>query len=93
MRSVKRRLTEFPVAALQHLGLLIAFVLLMAATGFAGAHPVLTPLLVFVFSIPYLVASVVTRRAGFLYATMLLGAVAYFLACHALGAPATSFPL
>lgn len=34
-----------------------------------------------------------TKRAHFLYATMLLGAVSYFMACYALGAPAAWFPL
>ena len=53
----------------------------------------MTASLVFVFSCPYLVAAVATRRAHFLYATMLLGAVAYFLVCYALGAPAAFFPL
>ena len=50
-------------------------------------------IVVFAFSLPYLVAAVVTRRAGFLYATMLLGAVSYFYGCNALGAPGTFFPL
>ncbi len=90
---VKRILSAFPAATLQHLGLLIAFVLLVAAHGFAAAHPALASILIFVFSLPYLVASLVTKRANFLYATMLLGAVSYFLACHALGAPASTFPL
>ncbi len=90
---VKKRLSAFPAKALQHLGLLIAFVLLLAASGFVVERPVLTALLVFIFSLPYLVVSVATKRASFLYATMLLGAVAYFMACHALGAPTKLFPL
>ena len=83
----------FPAKVLQLLGLLIGFVLLVAASGFAGTHPVLTAVLVFVFSLPYLLAAVATRQAHFLYATMLLGAASYFLACHALGAPGASFPV
>ncbi|HDZ45079.1 MAG TPA: hypothetical protein ENH80_14195 [Phycisphaerae bacterium] len=90
---MKKRLSAFPANILQNLGLLLAFVLLMAANGFTGDRPVLTTVLVFVFSLSYLVASAVTRRASFLYGTMLLGAVSYFLACNALGAPGTSFPL
>jgi len=90
---VGRRLTAFPAEALQHLGLLIALVLVIAAKDFAGERPGLTAGLVFAFSLPYLMAAVVTRRAHFLYATMLLGAVAYFLTCYALGAPAQSFPI
>ena len=90
---MRRKLSKFPGEAIQHLGLLIAFVLLVAAHEFAATHPALTAILVFVFSLPYLGASVVTRRANFLYATMLLGAVSYFLACHALGMPGASFPL
>ncbi|KKL19727.1 hypothetical protein LCGC14_2462560, partial [marine sediment metagenome] len=73
--QVKRRLTAFPSRVLQHLGLLIAFVLLMAANEFAAEHPVLTAVLVFAFSLPYLIASIVSGRANLLYATMLLGAV------------------
>jgi nitrate/TMAO reductase-like tetraheme cytochrome c subunit len=88
-----RRLLAFPSEALRHLGLLIAFVLIVAANGFAASHPVLTSVLVFLFSLPYLAASLVTKRASFLYATMLLGAASYFMACYALGAPGASFPL
>lgn len=90
---MRRKLAAFPSGALQHLSLLIAFVLLIAAKGFAADHPPLAAGLVFIFSLPYLVAAVVTRRAHFLYATMLLGAVSYFLTCYALGAPATCFPV
>jgi len=90
---VGRRLTAFPAEALQHLGLLIALVLLIAAKDFAGERPGLAAGLVFAFSLPYLMAAVATQRAHFLYATMLLGAVAYFLTCYALGAPALSFPV
>ena len=90
---MKRTLSAFTAGILQHLGLLTAFVLLVAAHEFVDAHPALTAVLVFIFSMPYLVAAVVARRASFLYGTMLLGAVAYFLACHALGAPGTLFPL
>ena len=90
---IKRLLSAFPAATLQHLGLVIAFVLLVSAHGFAAEHPGLASILIFVFSLPYLLASLVTKRASFLYATMLLGAVSYFLACHALGAPGSTFPL
>ncbi|KKL53683.1 hypothetical protein LCGC14_2272990, partial [marine sediment metagenome] len=90
---VKRKLSAFPAKALQHLGLLIAFVLIVAAGTFTVERPVLASVLIFAFSLGYLVASVVTRRASFLYGTMLLGAVSYFMACHALGAPGNSFPL
>lgn len=70
---MKKRVSAFPTNALQNLGLLLAFVLLMAANGFTGDRPVLATVLVFVFSLSYLLASVVTRRARLLYATMLLG--------------------
>ena len=93
MGHVRRILSSFPSIALQHLGLFIAFVLVLAAHEFAATHPALTAILVFIFSLPYLLASIVTRRASFLYGTMLLGAVAYFQACHALGAPRATFPL
>ena len=89
----RRRLPVFPAEFLHRLGLLIAFVLLVAAGEFSSAHSGLTAGLVFVFSLGYLIASVRTRRAGFLYGTMLFGAVAFFLMCHGLGAPGTSFPL
>lgn len=90
---IKRLLSAFPAATLQHLGLFIAFVLLVSANEFTAAHPGLASGLIFVFSLPYLLASLVTKRASFLYAMMLLGAVSYFLACHALGAPGSTFPL
>jgi len=89
---MKRKLVS-PGEALQHVGLLAAFLLLIAANEFADTHPALMSVVVLIFSLPYLVASVVTRRAGFLYGTMLFGAVSYFFACHALGAPGASFPL
>jgi nitrate/TMAO reductase-like tetraheme cytochrome c subunit len=73
--------------------LLLAFTLLMAGTGFVTERPALAAILVFLFSLPYLGASVATKQAHFLYATMLLGAVSYFMACYALGAPAVWFPL
>jgi nitrate/TMAO reductase-like tetraheme cytochrome c subunit len=78
---------------LQHLSLLIGLVLLIAAKGFIVVHPALAAVLVFVFSLPYLVVAVVSRRAYFLYGTMLFGAVSYFYTCYALGAPGASFPL
>ncbi|MHC4715412.1 MAG: hypothetical protein ACYS5V_00430, partial [Planctomycetota bacterium] len=90
---MKRILSLSYAEVSQHLGLLAAFVLLVAAHQFVDAHATLTAVLVFLFSLPYAIASVVSRRATFLYATMLLGAVSYFLACHALGAPGTLFPL
>jgi len=90
---VRNRLATFPAEALQHLGLLIAFILLLAGSGFATAQPALAAGLVFVFSCFYLVAATTTARAHFLYPTMLLGAASYFLVCHALGAPGTLFPL
>ena len=83
----------FPAEFLHRLGLLIAFVLIMASTEFNSRHPFLTSGLVFSFSLGYLFASVITRRAGFLYGMMLFGAVSFFLMCYGLGAPATSFPL
>jgi len=72
---------------------LIAFVLLVAANEFATSHAALVAILVFIFSLAYLPASVVARRANLLYGTMLLGAFSYFLACYALGAPGTTFPV
>jgi hypothetical protein len=72
---------------------LIAFVLIVACTEFNSAHPFLTAGLVFIFSLGYLFASVVTRRAGFLYGAMLFSAVSFFLMCYGLGAPVASFPL
>ena len=90
---MKRKLIASSGDLLQNLGLLTAFVLLISASEFAVAHPALMSVLVFIFSLPYLIAAVVSRRASFLYATMLLGAVSYFFGCHALGAPGTSFPL
>jgi hypothetical protein len=71
----------------------IAFVLIVASTEFNSTHPFLTAALVFIFSLGYYSASVITRRAGFLYGAMLFSAVAFFLACYGLGAPLTSFPL
>jgi len=73
--------------------LLIAFVLVVASPEFNSTHPYLTAGLVFVFSLGYLVASVITRRAGFLCGAMLFCAVSFFLVCYGLGAPITSFPL
>ena len=90
---MKRKLSAFPAVALQHLGLVIAFALLVAAKDFTYGHPALAAILVFVFSLPYLAASLVTKRANFLYGTLLLGAVSYFLTCGALGSPDESFPL
>jgi len=90
---VRNRLAAFPAEALQHLGLLIAFILLLAASGFATAQPALAAVLVLVFSCFYLAASVATARSHFLYPTMLLGAASYFLVCHAFGAPGEAFPL
>ncbi len=90
---MKKRVSAFPTNALQNMGLLLAFVLLMAANGFTGDRPVLAAVLVFVFSLSYLLASVVTRRARLLYATMLLGTVSYYLACNSMGASSGWFPL
>ncbi len=89
----RRRLSVFPAEPLHRLGLLIAFVLIMASTEFISTHSFLTGGLVFIFSLGYLFASVITRRAGFLYGAMLFSAVSFFLICYGLGAPVTSFPL
>ena len=89
----RRRLSVFPAEPLHRLGLLIAFVLIVACTEFNSAHPFLTAGLVFIFSLGYLFASVITRRASFLYGAMLFSAVSFFLMCYGLGAPVTSFPL
>jgi nitrate/TMAO reductase-like tetraheme cytochrome c subunit len=89
----RRRLSVFPAEPLHRLGVLIAFVLIVACTEFNSAHPFLTAGLVFIFSLGYLFASVTTRRAGFLYGAMLFSAVSFFLICYGLGAPVTSFPL
>ncbi len=90
---MKGRLPKVSAEALHGLVLLIAFTLLMAGTGFVTDRPALAAILVFLFSLPYLAASIVTKQAHFLYATKLLGAVSYFMACYALGAPAVWFPL
>lgn len=90
---MRRRLAALPARMLQYLALLIAFALLIASSEFCSAHPVLSAILVLAFSMAYLVASVAAKKAEFLYGTMLFGAVSYFLACHALGAPETTFPL
>ena len=89
----RRRLSVFPAELLHRLGLLIAFVLIVASTEFISTHSFLTAGLVFIFSLGYLFASVITRRAGFLYGAMLFSAVSFFLICYGLGAPVTSFPL
>jgi nitrate/TMAO reductase-like tetraheme cytochrome c subunit len=89
----RRRLSVFPAEPLHRLGLLIAFVLIVACTEFNSAHPFLTAGLVFIFAMGYLFASVITRRASFLYGAMLFSAVSFFLVCYGLGAPVTSFPL
>jgi len=89
----RRRLSVFPTGPLHLLGLLIAFVLIVASTEFNATHPYLTATLVFIFSLGYLAASVITRRAGFLCGAMLFCAVAFFLLCYGLGAPVQSFPL
>jgi len=89
----RRRLSVFPAEPLHRLGMLIAFVLIVACTEFISAHSFLTAGLVFIFSLGYLFASVITRRTGFLYGAMLFSAVSFFLMCYGLGAPVTSFPL
>ena len=90
---MKRRLSALVPEWIQLFGLLIAFIVFVAGKGFAVANPVLAAILLFVFSAAYLVASIASKRAHFLYGTMLIGAVSYFLTCHALGAPGASFPL
>ncbi|MFC1736960.1 NapC/NirT family cytochrome c [Candidatus Hydrogenedentota bacterium] len=89
----RKRFLVLSSEALQGLGLLLALILLMAGIGYAAARPGLASLLVFLFSLPYLVAAVVSRRAHFLYPHMLLGAVAYFMLCFAMGATLMWFPL
>jgi len=89
----RRRLSVFPAEPLHRLGVFIAFVLIVASTEFISTHSFLTAALVFIFSLGYYSASVITRRAGFLYGAMLFSAVAFFLTCYGLGAPLTSFPL
>ena len=89
----RRRLSVFPAELLHRLGVVIAFVLIVASTEFNSAHSFLTAGLVFIFSLGYFFASVTTRRAGFLYGAMLFSAVSFFLICYGLGAPITSFPL
>ena len=85
----RRRLSVFPAELLHRLGVLIAFVLIVASTEFISTHSFLTAGLVFIFSLGYLFASVTTRRAGFLYGAMLFSAVSFFLTCYGLGAPVT----
>ncbi|MHC4116546.1 MAG: NapC/NirT family cytochrome c, partial [Planctomycetota bacterium] len=89
----RRRLSVFPAEPLHRLGMLIAFVLIVACTKFNSTHSFMTAGLVFIFSLGYLFASVTTRRAGFLYGAMLFSAVSFFLVSYGLGAPVTSFPL
>ena len=89
----RRRLSVFPAEPLHRLGLLIAFVLIVASRDFNSTHPFLAAGLVFLFSLGYLFASVITRRASLLYGGMLFSAVSFFLICYGLGAPVTSFPL
>ncbi|MGB2863465.1 MAG: hypothetical protein WBC05_09090 [Sedimentisphaerales bacterium] len=89
----RRRLSVFPAEPLHRLGVFIAFVLVVASTEFNSTHPFLTAGLVFIFSLGYYFASVITRRAGFLYGAMLFSAVSFFLICYGLGAPLISFPL
>ena len=90
---MKRKLSASPADILLHMGLVTALVLLLSAYEFAGEHAAATSGVVFIFCLPYLAAAIASRRANFLYGTMLLGAVAYFLACYALGAPACTFPV
>ena len=90
---MKKVLAKLPGEGLQHLSLLVCLVLIVAAKDFILEQPAISALVVFLFSLPYLAASVFTRRAHLLYATMLLGAVSYFFSCHALGAPGASLPL
>ncbi|MHC4532467.1 MAG: hypothetical protein ACYS6K_00795, partial [Planctomycetota bacterium] len=59
----RRRLSVFPAEPLHRLGLLIAFVLIVASREFNSTHPFLAAGLVFIFSLGYLSASVITRRA------------------------------
>ncbi len=59
---IKRLLSAFPAATLQHLGLLIVFVLLMVARDFATAHPALASILIFIFSLGYLAHRMVGAR-------------------------------
>ena len=89
----RRRLSVFPAEPLHRLGLLIAFVLIVASREFNSTHPFQTAGLIFIFSLGYLFASVITRRAGLLYGGMLFSAVSFFLISYGLGAPITSFPL
>lgn len=90
---MKSRLPGMWAEALHGLAVLLAFTLLMAGTGFVTQRPALATVLVLLFSLPYLVAAVVTKRAYFLYAFKLLGASAYFMGCYASGAPVLVFPL
>ena len=89
----RRRLSVFPAEPLHRLGVLIAFVLVIASKEFNSTHPFLTGALVLVFSLGYYSASVITRRAGFLNGAMLFSAVSFFMISYGLGAPVTSFPL
>jgi nitrate/TMAO reductase-like tetraheme cytochrome c subunit len=92
--KVKRqRLSVFPAELLHRVGLLIAFVLIVASREFNSTHPFLTAALVFIFSLGYLFASVTTQRSGFLYGALLFAAVSFFLMSYGLGASVTSFPL
>ena len=93
MQVKRQRLSVFPAEPLHRLGVFIAFVLIVASTEFNSTHPFLTAGLVFIFSLGYLFASVITRRSGLLYGAMLFSAVSFFLMCYGLGAPITSFPL
>ncbi len=74
------------------LGLLLVIILLIVAQDFIGERPALAALLVFAFSLSYLAAAIRSVQAYYLYGGMLLGAAAYFMACHSLGAPVRWFP-
>ncbi|NOY82030.1 MAG: hypothetical protein GXP31_13620 [Kiritimatiellaeota bacterium] len=89
---MREKLARLPAEVLQHLSLLIALLLLVAAKDFIANAPALSSGVIFLFTLPFLAAAILARKAHFLYAAMLLGAVSYFVLCYALGAPAALFP-
>lgn len=91
--AMKRHSLLYIQSFLAHgLGLLLVIILLIVAQDFVGERSALAALLVFAFSLSYLAAAVRSVQAYYLYGGMLLGAVAYFMACLSLGAPVQWFP-
>ena len=89
---MRKHLRVEPSEIILGLGLFLSFVLLLAGVGFANARPGLASFLIFLFSTAFLGAAVLSKRAHFLYGSMLLGAVAYFMFFYAIGVSVVWFP-